>query len=837
MPRVQRGRIDSPGLTGHFKQPVPLTVVRGPHGYGKSMLAAQWLRSLADDDVDVLWFGVDRDRSGTVEEFWSRLADRLDEFALPARRGGAAKNLAGRERVVRHFAERVKPIYIVLDRYSEGNAPSEGLGQALTDLVRSSEHLFLVVCTREVTALEVVGAVMVDSLVLRPSDLALKPEEVISLAAQQSIALTREEAKSLCEATGGWPALIRVILTVSAAQRRPGETFMLDLDAGRWFLRSAWGEFTDPLVRTVIERTGFVGDFTLEIARELCAGADPRGAIEDLVAAGILTARPEADGVVFSHLPVVRREVRERLRDEDPEQFRELSSLTARLHSERGQNASALSFLVRAQLWEPLLELVEEAWAELVVRHAQDLIRMVRVIPDDVLRSSPHLVAALVQLAEDEAGRVGRVGTGFEPDLGLGASLAIVPRAASGQQAPNLAADRFALVPAHVQKRLALVMYEWAIAKLRAADPPGALAFFEEASALARSFNDRPMMVASSTGAALVNVLTGEIGQAKQWLETREAHGTDDVAQRDEKPRMGELVEIVDGFVDVGQIPGRDRVLQVLGLTSKHEADDLWALSLVIRSQVAIFADRQFEILEEFDQNFERMAQLPPNDLMSAMLVSSRVDLLLSLGQVFRARAVLNSADAGQRALVSARARVAYLAGDYGKAVLIASEALREGLRSPRLKLGVLLTLASAEAARGRRNEVIQTLREAVAASAESGFRTYFAFVRRDLLNEFSPHVPGLADIVAHLEGHFPDDVLPVPSIIAELSEREREVLVELARARSLAGVAKALYLTTNTVKTHLRSIYRKLGTHSSGETIQRAIECGLLEPRSSAQD
>lgn len=56
-------------------------------------------------------------------------------------------------------------------------------------------------------------------------------------------------------------------------------------------------------------------------------------------------------------------------------------------------------------------------------------------------------------------------------------------------------------------------------------------------------------------------------------------------------------------------------------------------------------------------------------------------------------------------------------------------------------------------------------------------------------------------------------------------------MLVELANSRILAGVARALYLTTNAAKTHLRSIYRKLGTHCADETIQRAIESGLIEP------
>ena len=51
--------------------------------------------------------------------------------------------------------------------------------------------------------------------------------------------------------------------------------------------------------------------------------------------------------------------------------------------------------------------------------------------------------------------------------------------------------------------------------------------------------------------------------------------------------------------------------------------------------------------------------------------------------------------------------------------------------------------------------------------------------------------------------------------------------------ARGSAGerapVAAELYLSANTVKTHLRHLYRKLGAHSRHEAVQRARAIGLL--------
>ena len=43
--------------------------------------------------------------------------------------------------------------------------------------------------------------------------------------------------------------------------------------------------------------------------------------------------------------------------------------------------------------------------------------------------------------------------------------------------------------------------------------------------------------------------------------------------------------------------------------------------------------------------------------------------------------------------------------------------------------------------------------------------------------------------------------------------------------------IAGELYVSSNTVKTHLRTLYAKLGTHHRSETVARARDLGLLAP------
>jgi ATP/maltotriose-dependent transcriptional regulator MalT len=61
------------------------------------------------------------------------------------------------------------------------------------------------------------------------------------------------------------------------------------------------------------------------------------------------------------------------------------------------------------------------------------------------------------------------------------------------------------------------------------------------------------------------------------------------------------------------------------------------------------------------------------------------------------------------------------------------------------------------------------------------------------------------------------------------LTARERDVLHLLAARRTNPQIARALFLETNTVKTHLKSLYGKLGVHSRDEAVHRAHDLGLL--------
>lgn len=63
------------------------------------------------------------------------------------------------------------------------------------------------------------------------------------------------------------------------------------------------------------------------------------------------------------------------------------------------------------------------------------------------------------------------------------------------------------------------------------------------------------------------------------------------------------------------------------------------------------------------------------------------------------------------------------------------------------------------------------------------------------------------------------------------LTPREREVLAELCTGKSYKLIADALFISEETVRRHLKSIYRKLEVHSKSEAVIRALHDRLLDP------
>jgi len=148
-----------------------------------------------------------------------------------------------------------------------------------------------------------------------------------------------------------------------------------------------------------------------------------------------------------------------------------------------------------------------------------------------------------------------------------------------------------------------------------------------------------------------------------------------------------------------------------------------------------------------------------------------------------------------------------------------------------RVDRGILCTLIAAE---HNRSAALQLLEDPLVVAAPLGMRRPFLVEAAGLQTLLADRVEAgtavaafAVDLLRRMSGQH-DRPLPA-SLVEALTEREQVVLRYLASTLSNAEIADELYLSVNTVKTHQRMIYRKLGADGRRDAVRRARQLRLL--------
>ncbi len=842
----------------------PVTTVTGPPGAGKTMALALWAAG-----GSTAWVTID-DHDNQPRVFWSYLLEALRRAGVPVSRvmSAAVRRYPVDHEFLLRFASLMAaqdpPVTLVLDDVHLLTSAKvlDGLAYVLRN---AAPGLRLVVASRIDPLLPLHRYRLTGELTeIRAGDLAFTTAEACLLLAQHGIGLSAESLDLLTQRAEGWAAILR-LAAISMDGHADPDQFVKELvaedSAVAGYLVEEVLNAQPPHVRSFLLRTSILDRINEELASEVAGRGRDAAMLPDLAHVNALVQRDDSGWYRYHSL--FAAVLRLKLRRDDPGGMQDLHLRAARWFRRNGYLAEAVRHAADAGDWQFAAGTVvdELALGDLIEPQGNEaLARGFRQMPRDLRWTAPQplLVAAAIDLSRGDSGTSGAFARAAEDLLDrlpaeaempsrLAAALIRIAlaRSTSDVGATAAAADS-AEVLVGALPRHQLARHPWNQAQLLAGR--GAVELwsgrFDEAATVFASgviTAQAPGSTAERAGflghLALIEALRGRLNHAEE-LATEAASRPGDDADRPVSAG-GAAAEVALSCVhlDRNELAGARR-WHKRAESALHDRPDklVGVLASLVAARHSLAEGRARAALDTLGRAREGWS--PPAWIERGMLLieswahSATGDHELACAVAVRAgpESSLGAAVALARALLASGDRQA------AARALAAAPPGNDAPPSVRMVAWLAdarLNYAAGDAVRGRRS-----LEHALRLGEPELCRLPFA-MERDWLRPVLQRDPELAQAYRRLLE--PDLARPgwmevresrgqdAPVIVEALSEREREVLEHVSAMESTAEIATEMYISVNTVKTHLKSIYRKLAVTHRGEAVRRAKRLGLL--------
>jgi LuxR family transcriptional regulator, maltose regulon positive regulatory protein len=827
----------------------PLTLVAGPPGAGKTALLGSWIAAGRAPGC-VAWLSLDA-ADGDRRRFWHAVFEALERAG--AGTGETAPAVHPEERVdvlVARLASAVGehgPVVLVLDDFHE---VADTLHGDLDLLLRHPlPALRLIVATRADPPLHLGRLRLQDQLAeIRSPDLAFTLAETAAMLDALGITLAVEHRRRLWERTEGWVGAIRLaslsLREDPQPERRVDDFAGDDRAISDYLLTEVMSTLSDQ-DRSFMLRTAVAGVLNGDLADELTGGSDGHRRLGELARGGALLEPVDRRGEWYRYHALFAELLRAELRSAFPGELADLHRRAAVWLADHGDDAPALRHAVEAGAWDLATRLAGERWIDLLIRGEIGVLSpLVDRMPADRLDADPELALAVASAMLERGDEVAAERRLRRAEREALAAVRLhLARLRGDLEAALLAGRELAragrLEPGVVETDLrALALTNLGIAELWSGDLDAAGRYLEHGrGAAVEAGRGWLTLVAVAHLAILAGAqddfprsarLAGEaiaLAEAHGWTRSWPAGGAY-LAQAAAELIGGRLeaAEPVLALAQEALVNTRERPLRavlgllrsgVMGAHGDHEsalavvvagADALgdWPLRPSIRDQ---FAVREATLRAEMGDRAlaEQLLVGGRNSLPAAVLLAR---MRLADGDYEAARATLapwmGELDS-QRALASVQALVV-------DALALDAQADHVG------------AAASLEQALSRAEPI------GLRASLLAFGRPLQPLLRRQLRHgtAHGALATDLADALDHDGGA----AAPRADVLVEqLSPRERAVLRYLPTMMSNQEIAAELFVSVNTVKTHLKAIYRKLDVRDRREAVRRARTLKLLSP------
>jgi LuxR family maltose regulon positive regulatory protein len=847
-----------------------VTVISAPPGSGKTWLLRAWAER-SRSTRRVAFVSVERDQRDP-QQFWLSVlraigralglaAETRGESATPAFDGQAMI-----DKIVSELAEQVEPVVLIIDDLHELRSV-EALAQLerLLGLLPSSAHAVLS-ARRDprirLHQLRLAGEVAN----LRAGDLLFSEDETRKLLRGSGITLSADAAATLHRRTEGWAAGLR-LAAISLDGHPDPERFVAEFSGtdraiGEYLIAEMLERQPDD-VRSMLLRTSLLDRVNGELADLLTGRPGCERFLLDLEDANAFVGSLDPQRTWFRYHQLLGDFLRLELRRTAPDEVPDLHRRAVAWLREHGRIVEAVRHAQGAGDWSDAARLLADHLCSLMLDGQEATIAA-------LLRSFPPGTAA------------------DDPELALAHAAVQLSKGLSEEAAAKLALAESHLerIPAERRRRLAVALATFRLALARRSGQFTEV--IEQVKLLHASITDGANeQIAMSSELRAVALMS--LGIVETWsgrLEDAEHHLSEGaaLAKTIGRPYLEVACRAHQGFPSelVSLAAAHERGRQAVALAERHGWGDrpviapalgalagvtLWigefdeAERWLRRAWESAEADIEpaVAVLLHLTTGMLHAARGQHQSALEAFAAAAQAESLLTgvhalatrttgwlaatqarLGMPDAARASLAALPAERRHrgdIYNARAVIAITEGDPAKAL----DALRDVLdgTAPNVPTFTLveahLLAAAAHRDLGKRSAAAAAVEAALAVAEPDRLIYPFAMTAAMELLDALPHHETahgalLADIVDVLRGSASAGTdQKRTSRVDDLSPSELRVLRYLPTNLTRSEIARELYVSTNTVNTHVRNIYSKLGVRDRSAAVARARELRLL--------
>ncbi len=819
----------------------PLTLVVAPAGWGKSVLLSSWSRS-GRAPGPVTWVGFD---AADGSHAWQHIAEAMNCAGL----AGLHVPRVGPARAGPPTVLVLDDFHLITDRAVLGNVER---------LLRQGDaNLRVVMLTRSEPDLSLYRWRLTGQLAeLRTEQLSFTHDEAADLLCRHGLEVPRATIRKLLGVTEGWAAGLTLAARAMSWHREP-DRVVDELGVGdHAFVDYVHREVLDGLttdVRELLRCTSVLEYVCPGLVEALTHRRDGARILGELEQANAFIVYCGGGHGWYRYRRLLRRVMYAELSRSTPERLPALHSAAATWYARNGLPAEALRHALAAGDWDGARLLMERHWRELLTGSGYASPVASAPAPPETVATDARLMLAFAMQRHDAGDidgmrgflRLAEQSEVLDGELPTVLSAAHLAEAHASWDADRtlsavarlLAAAREVPPPVRDEVR-AMALTATATATFALGQLDSSELALREALPLARRSGSSRGYVAALRQQALIDLCRGRLGST--------VHNAQLILGAVSRAGFTQAGDVTWARLLLGSVClARGRLDEASYHVDQGTAGDMQC-DLVARAVAVVLQAWLHQLRGDPALGLDRLAEaridlgaagLPP--IVDVTFALMEAELRLSHGDVRGAGRLVPPATRSTplpewTAVVTAKLRLA----DGAAADAAAAVGPYATGRAATSIWAVEACLLHARALRTLGNRVASEhfLERALRLASAEGLRQPFlanAALVHDMLVSHLAGGTGYPTTIAELTGAVAGVATtgPAPSRtdVDPLTERELTVLRHLRSMMSTAEIASMLCVSTNTVKTHVKNVYRKLDVSRRRDAVRRAQEVGLF--------